>query len=509
MTPQNQARIRKTLVASALALALAGCAVGPDYSRPAVDLPETWRVDYPQAAELSNLRWWESFQDPVLDGLIETALRENHDLRIAAARVEQYLGQLSTTRSQFFPQLGYGLDVSHNRMSERSISAPPAGTDLWYKQYQGSVSADWQIDLFGRVRRQSEAAQARVYSSEEGRRGTLLTVVTSVASGYVSLRALDRKLEIARATATNYEGSLKIFQARFKGGVVSQVEVAQVESQYQQAVAAIPSLERQVAAQENLISVLLGRAPGPIPRGRTIETLVLPQVPPGLPSSLIERRPDVLAAEQNLVAANANIGAARALYFPTLSLTGMIGSVSTALSSFMTGPAGVAMAAASLSGPIFTFGNIEGQVRAAEGGEQEALAKYQQTILVALRETNDALTGAKKAGEIYAAQARRVEVLRDYARLARLRFENGAASYLEVYSAENDLFNAELTAVDSGADRILELVAIYKALGGGWVAEADRLTKPPVSPANAAAPAASVTEPAAPTEVATAETPPS
>lgn len=471
-------RLQKSLLVSLLAAALSGCAVGPDYVRPVVEVPVTWRVTYPQAAELSNLHWWEQFDDPVLDALIETALLENRDIRVAAARVDQYLGQLATTRSQFFPQLGYGLDASRNKMSQRSISAPPAGTDLWYKQYQGSVSADWQIDLFGRVRRQTEAAQAQVYSSEEGRRGTLLTVVSSVASGYVSLRALDRKLEIARATATNYEGSLKIFQARFKGGVVSQVEVSQIDAQYQQALAAVPALERQVAAQENLLCVLLGRVPGAIPRGKTIDELKLPQIPPGLPSSLIERRPDVLAAEQNLVAANANIGVARSLYFPTLSLTGMLGSVSTAMSTFMTGPAGVAMAAATLSGPIFTFGNIEGQVRSAEAREQEALAQYQQTILVALRETNDALTGAQKAGEAYEAQARRVTVLREYARLSRLRFENGSASYLEVYSAENELFGAELTAVDGSADRILELVAIYKALGGGWVEAADVLAKP-------------------------------
>lgn len=471
-------RLQKSLLVALLAAALSGCAVGPDYVRPAVEMPVTWRVTYPQAAELSNLHWWEQFDDPALDALIETALLENRDIRVAAARVDQYLGQLATTRSQFFPQLGYGLDASRNKMSQRSISAPPAGTDLWYKQYQGSVSADWQIDLFGRVRRQTEAAQAQVYSSEEGRRGTLLTVVSSVASGYVSLRALDRKLEIARATATNYEGSLKIFQARFKGGVVSQVEVSQIDAQYQQALASVPALERQVAAQENLLCVLLGRVPGAIPRGKTIDELKLPQIPPGLPSSLIERRPDVLAAEQNLVAANANIGVARSLYFPTLSLTGMLGSVSTAMSTFMTGPAGVAMAAASLSGPIFTFGNIEGQVRSAEAREQEALAQYQQTILVALRETNDALTGAQKAGEAYEAQAKRVTVLREYARLSRLRFENGSASYLEVYSAENELFGAELTAVDGSADRILELVAIYKALGGGWVEAADVLTKP-------------------------------
>jgi multidrug efflux system outer membrane protein len=284
----------------ALATAMSGCAVGPDYTRPSVEVPATWRIDYPQAAELTNLSWWQQFQDPVLDNLMETALRENYDIRIAAARVEQYLGQLSTTRAQFFPQIGYGLDVSRNRSSAVGVSPLPAGADPWYQLYQGTISAAWQIDLFGRVRRQSEAAQARVYASEQGRRGTLLTVISGVASSYITLRSLDRKLEISRATAANYADSLRIFKLRFAGGVISQVEVSQVESQYQQAMQAIPLIEQQIAAQENLLSVLLGRAPGPILRGRGIEELAVPSIPPGLPASLIERRPDVLQAEQNL-----------------------------------------------------------------------------------------------------------------------------------------------------------------------------------------------------------------
>lgn len=466
---------RVPLMAVLLGVALGGCTVGPDYVRPAVELPAAWRVDYAQAAELANLRWWQQFRDPVLDGLIETALRENHDIRIAAARVEQYLGQLATTRSQFFPQVGYGLDVSRNRSSEVGPTPLPAGADPWYKLYQGTIGADWQIDLFGRVRRQSEAVQALAYASEQGRRGTLLTVVAGVASGYINLRSLDRKLEISRATAANYAGTLHVFRLRFAGGVVSQVEVAQVESQYQQAMAAIPILEQQIAAQENLLSVLLGRVPGPIPRGRSIDELVLPVVPPGLPSSLIERRPDVLQAEQNLVAANANIGVARSLYFPTISLTGMFGSLSAAASDFMSGPASVAAVAASVAGPIFTFGGIAGQVQSAEAAEREALAGYQRTILNALRDTNDALVGAQKAGDTAVALQARVAALREYARLARLKFENGAASYVDVLYAENELFSAELAAVGTVSDQLIQAVSLYRALGGGWVDGADAL----------------------------------
>ena len=464
--------------AGGLVGSLTGCAVGPDFMRPQVAIPEHWRVDMAQASEYANPRWWEAFGDPVLSELVENALRENLDMKIAAARVERYLGQLSTTRSQFFPQIGYGLEASRNRSTELGVTPMPAGTDPWYKQYQGTLNADWQIDLFGRVRRQSEAAQARVFSSEQGRRGTILSVVASVVGGYITLRALDRKLEIAQATAANYAESVRIFDVRFKGGVVSQVEVAQVESQSQQARAAVPALEQQVAAQENLLSVLLGRVPAPIARGKQIEALTVPQVPPGLPSSLLERRPDVLQAEQNLVAANAEIGVARSLYFPSLSLSGAVGSSSAALSNFLSGPSTIALLAASIAGPIFTFGNIEGQVRSAEAANEEALANYRLAILNALRDTNDALTGTQKTAEVFSAQSKRVKALREYAQLSRLKYENGAASYTDVLYSENELFSAELNAVTAESDRLIQLVAVYRALGGGWVDAVDERAMP-------------------------------
>ena len=318
-------------------------------------------------------------------------------------------------RSQFYPQIGYSANASRNRASE--VGQPPLapGTDPYYTLYQGALSAQWQIDLFGRVRRQSEAAQAQVYASEQGRRGVILTLVTSVASSYIGLRALDRQLEIAQATAKNYADTARIFELRFKGGVVSEVELNQVESQYQQALAAIPALEQQIAAQENLISVLLGRNPGPIARGRTIDELVTPRIPADLPSTLLERRPDILQAEQILIATNANIGAAKALYFPTLSLTGLLGSVSTAFGDFLTGPASAWSVAAGLTGPIFTFGLIEGQVQSAEAATRGAVANYQQVIFNAFRETNDALVGTVKKRAESAAQAKRVD------RAARIR----------------------------------------------------------------------------------------
>ncbi|MGH8696647.1 MAG: efflux transporter outer membrane subunit [Burkholderiales bacterium] len=472
--------MRQLAFAAALAALVAGCVVGPNYERPKTDAPDKWRIDYPQAADVANTRWWEQFGDPVLDRLIDAALRENRDLFIAAARVDQFIGQLTTTRSQFYPQIGYSFDASRNRASR--VGQPPLapGADPYYSLYQGALSAQWQVDLFGRVRRQSESAQAQVYASEQGRRGVILSLVTSVAASYITLRALDQQLEIARATAKNYADTARIFELRFKGGVVSEVELSQVESQYQQALAAIPALEQQIAAQENLISVLLGRNPGPIPRGRHIGEFAVPGIPGDLPSTLLERRPDILQAEQILVATNANIGAAKALYFPTLSLTGLLGSVSTAFGDFLTGPASAWTLAAGLTGPIFTFGLIEGQVQTAEGFQREALANYQQVIFNAFRETNDALVGTVKKREEATAQARRVAALREYARLSRLRFDNGYAGYIEVLYAENELFGAELAAVRSQADSYTQIVNVYSAVGGGWVTEADKLAPQPV-----------------------------
>ena len=451
---------------------LAGCTVGPDWQQPKVEAPPAWRIDYAQATELANARWWRAFGDPALDALVDEALRRNRDLVQAAARVDQFLGALRATRSQLYPQVGYNGAVSRNRASENNFAF--AG-ERNYSLYEAALGASWQIDLFGRVRRQAEAAQAQVYASEQGRRGVVLSVVSATATAYIGLRALDRQLEIARATEQNYGRSLRLFEARHKGGTVSEVERSQVESQYRQAQAAIPSFERQVAQQENLLSVLVGRTPGSIPRGKPIEELLDPAIPPGLPATLLERRPDILQAEQNLRAANATIGVAKSLYFPTLSLTGFLGLSSTSLSDFAKSSSGTGAIAAALAGPIFTFGAVEGQVAAAEAGEREALAFYEQVVLNALRETNDALVGVQKLREEYEALAKRTVALRTYARLSRARYEGGATSYIEVLYAENELFSAELAGIATLAQRHAELVNLYKALGGGWVEGVDPL----------------------------------
>jgi outer membrane protein, multidrug efflux system len=480
--------MKTEMVVALLCVAVSGCKVGPDYVRPSVDVPAEWRIDYPKAADVANSKWWEQFGDPVLDELIETALRDNRDVRVAAARVDQFIGALMSSRSQLFPQIGYSADASRSRASRVSVAPLPPGVDNYFTLYEAALGASWQLDLFGRVRRLNEAAQAQVYVSEQAQRGVVLTLVASVATSYITLRALDRQLAIAQVTAKNYGETLRIFNLRHRAGMVSRIEVAQIDSQYQQALAAIPAISQAIAARENLISLLEGRNSGPIARGKTIDELVAPLIPADLPSTLLERRPDIVAAEQNLVAANANVGAARALYFPTFSLTGALGSVSTAFGAFLSGPASAWLIGANLAGPIFTFGGIEGQVFSAEAQQRQALFAYQQTILNAFRETSDSLAGSQYKVEEVARQMQRVESLREFARLSGRKFEKGIASYLEVLVAENELFAAELAAVSLLADRYTQLVNVYQAMGGGWVDVAGSMAPKPQGVATAIAP---------------------
>ncbi len=459
------ARMARAAITAGLALALGACAVGPDYERPALDMPEDWRVMPDEAVALANAEWWTQLGDPVLDELIATALSGNLDVRIAAARVERFSAALQVTRSALMPQLGYGVGAERSRASELLL---PSGADPYSTQYQAALSASWQLDLFGRVRRESEAAQARVYASQQGQQGVMLSLTASVAAAYVSLRALDRQLEISRATAANHEDTLRIFRLQHQQGVVSRLEVAQAESQYEQAAATIPLLEGQVAAQENLLSILLGTPPAPVPRGLTLAELAVPAVPASLPSELLARRPDVLQAEQNLVAANADVGAAKALYFPDISLTGALGQVSAALGDLTDSAARSWSAGAAIAGPLFTGGAVSGQVAVAEAAREEALLGYEAAVLEALREVNDALAGVDATARNYAALERRADALRDFARLARMRFDAGAASYIDVLYADNELFAAELAAIAARQSQQVNMITLYRALGGGW-----------------------------------------
>lgn len=447
-----------------LLAALTGCTVGPDYVRPDITAPDRWNVEYQAAADLANTRWWQQFGDPVLNDLIETAVRGNLDLKTATARVDQFLGVLDTTRSQYFPQIGVaaGAGVQHS-------------TSNTSESYQASVNATWELDLWGRIRRSNEAAQAQIIGSEAGRRAVMMTVVANVANGYLTLRGLDRQLEIARSTEQAYAESVKLFQLRFQHGAISQLELSQVMSQHETARQAIPSYESLIRQQENLISLLLGRAPGPIPRGSPLDELAAPGIPAGLPSQLLERRPDIIQAEQTLVAANAEIGVARANYFPKISLTGALGVASGDIGRLFVPGAAISSAAVQLTAPLLNFGATSGQVKQAEAQQQQALYQYQQAILTAFREVEDALIKTTKGREQVAAQLRQVRSLEDYTRLARLQFEAGTSSYLQVLDAERSLFSGRLAYTQTTYDLLMSVVSVYKAMGGGWVTEAEKL----------------------------------
>jgi multidrug efflux system outer membrane protein len=448
---------------------LTGCAIGNDYVRPAIELPDKFRFGDLEAHELANTQWWEQFEDPVLNELIRSALANNLDVRIAAARVEEFYGALGVTRSGLFPQVGADLAAGQDHSASTGTS----------KRYQADVFAAWEIDVFGRLRRLSEAARADLLASEEGRRFAVLSLVSGVASGYIALRTVDAQLDIARRTLTTREESLRIFEARNRRGAISEIELSQARSEYASALATIPRLERQQAQAENALAVILGRNPGPIPRARTIEELALPAVPAGLPSEILERRPDLRQAEQNLVAANSRIGAAKALYFPSISLTGLFGSASTAIDALFTGPAELWSYAGTVTAPIFTAGGIKGQVRVAEAREQQVLFAYRRAIQVAFQEVDDALIAGQKSREELTAQAQRLDALRTYARLAHLRHDNGYSSYLEVLDAERGLFSAELDYTRVKSDTYFALIDLYKATGGGWVTEASAMAPQP------------------------------
>jgi multidrug efflux system outer membrane protein len=454
---------------------LAGCAVGPDYKRPAVDAPQAFRFQAGEAHEVANTAWWEQFHDPVLNDLIGVALRENKDVKIAAARIEQYLGLYESTRSLLLPQIGAGVGGTRAGLPRSIIGQSP---ETVLNQYEAAVSANWEIDLFGKRRRQTETSHALVLASVEGRRATVLTLVSAVAISYVTLRELERQLQIARDTVASRKASFLLFKDKFEGGTVSELELAQTQSDYEAALVQIPRLESLVGQQEDALSILLGRNPGPIPPGQPLQALNIPAVPAGLPSELIERRPDLRQAEQQLIAANAQIGAARAQYFPTISLTGLFGYISPQFSRLFSGPAKGWSYGLNASVPIFTGGGIAGQVHQAEAAQQEALLSYQKAIQVAFQEVSDALLAQAKAREELAYQERQVATLGKYLELARLRYDEGYTSYIEVLDAERNLFNAQITYAQTQALIYVSLVSLYKAMGGGWVLQAEHMTAP-------------------------------
>ena len=468
--------MRATVLSVAVACALAGCMMGPDYKRPDVDTPQAYRVEVKSAADLINSAWWEQFEDPVLNELIKTALAENKDVRIAASRVEEFLGRYGVTRSQLFPQVATQFGAGSQRISTVTQPALASTQSNTFDSYSLDLGMSWEIDLWGKLRRATEAARAELLATEQARQTVILSLTSGVATSYVTLIDLDRQLAIAKSTADSRGEFFRIIKLRFEGGVVSEVELNQARSDYEFALSTVPVIEKQIAQQENALSVLLGRNPGPIARDRTLDKLVLPQVPADLPSSLLERRPDIRQSEQLMVAANARIGVAKAQFFPTISLTAILGTASSALGNLFKGASQTWSYGGTVTQPIFTGGNLISQLRVAESQQKTALLQYQKSIQTAFQEVNDSLIDQTKTREQLAAQARQVDSLRNYARLARLRYDNGFTSYLEVTDAETKLFNAELQYTQSQGQLFFALINVYKSMGGGWVVEADRMT---------------------------------
>jgi multidrug efflux system outer membrane protein len=460
----------------AAALVLPGCVVGPDYRRPEVQAPATYQYPVGQDTALADTEWWKAFGDPVLDGLIVEALAHNRNIRIAAANVEQAAGVLQSTRSAFYPQVGYQLNGGRYRLTDDGLNAQAAGISNPTNYYQALAGASWEIDLWGRVQRLSESAQANVLATEEARRGVILTLVASVANGYLQLRGLDEQLKMARRTRDAYAESLRLMEAKFQYGRVSQMNVDQATARLQTAEAQIPRLQREVALLQDALAILLGRNPGAIPRGKGIFEIALPAVPAGVPSQLLERRPDLAQAEQQLVAANAQIGAAKAQYYPTISLTGALGTASTDLSSLFKGATRNWSFAGAVVGPIFTAGAIAGQVAQAEAAQQAALQSYQLAIQSAFADVDSALVSRITLIEQLAAQEKLVTALRGYSRLAHVQFDVGRVPYSTVLQAEQELFPAELAWAAHRAQLASSVVGIYKAMGGGWVTAADKLS---------------------------------
>jgi multidrug efflux system outer membrane protein len=458
------------LVAGAIALS-GGCMMGPNYERPAVTAPAAFAHETAAAAATADTTWWNQFKDPVLDQLVLEGLAHNSDIAIAATNVDNLSAVLLQTRSQLFPQPGYGVS------GQGQHGAMPTTV------YNATLSASWELDLWGRIRRQSESAFANVLASDEARRGVVLSLVATIADSYLQLCGLDAQLVVAKRTLGTYKDSVTLFTLQYQYGQVSQMNVAQAQSQYETAAAQIPVIETQIGQLENALAVLVGRDPGPITRGKSVDELILPPVPQGVPSELLERRPDLLQAEQQLISANAQIGAAKALYFPKISLTGVLGTASTDLTDLFKGSARVWTYAGSLAGPIFTFGAISGQVAQAEAAQNSALLSYQLAIRNAFSDVDNALIANQQLQVQLAAQVRLVAALKQYTDLANLQFVGGYTSYTTVLQAEQSLFPAELSLAGLRAQLLTSSVNTYKAMGGGWVTQADRLTTPvPKSP---------------------------
>jgi len=454
----------RRLALAVLAVLLVSCAMGPDYTRPKVSPPESFRMAGKEGESIANMLWWELLRDDELHTLIRIALEENKDLKRAVASVEEFQARLFIARTDFAPQATATVNApAFGRLNAVNIPGFPTPSSYYV---QGNLS--WELDFWGRVRRSNEAAFADLLAQEENRRAVILQLVAGVAQAYFDLRQLDMQLDIARRTLQSWEESVKIAQARLRQGLIPKLDADQFEAERANAAARTAELERQMVQKENELSVLMGRNPIQIPRGRALtEQVMPPEVPAGLPSELLQRRPDILQAEQLLAAATARIGVAKAERFPKITITGLLGTASPQLSTFGNGGE-FGSAGLGLAGPLLNAQALGFQQEAAEAQARQTLAQYQQTILVAFKEVEDALVAVRTARQQIEAQEAQVAALRSALHLADLRYKGGIANYLEVLTARRLLFEAELALTATRRFHLVSIVQLYKALGGGW-----------------------------------------
>jgi outer membrane protein, multidrug efflux system len=454
-----------------------GCTVGPNYHRPTVQIPPNFRapdpLPAPQVESLADLRWWEVFKDPDLQQLVRTAIEQNYDLRDAVARVQAARANLGITRSDQFPQVGASGSLQITRLSRDGQLPLPASFVPSQNRNWGEASLNllsFEVDLWGRLRRATEAARANLLSAEENRKAVVTTLVSDVATAYFTVRELDYELEISTRTLDDRRTSLQLTLARQGGGVATLLDLRQAEQLVDTAAETIPTLQQQIEQTENQISLLLGKNPGEVIRhqGAFNEDVFPPEVPAGLPSALLERRPDIRAAEQNLIAANAQIGIARAAYFPQLSLSGLVGGQSSQLSSLFSGPHSAWSFVPQVTQPIFTAGRLRSGVRLAEAQKDSALVQYQRTIQTSFTEVSNALIAHQRVRESRVQQQALVAALEDRKSLAYARYTGGVDTQLNALDADRDLLQAELNLRQIRLNELLSVVQLYKALGGGW-----------------------------------------
>ena len=464
----------RSLALVALSVLLISCAMGPDYSRPDIPTTDTFRMAEEQKdlPSLANTPWWELYHDEGLQKLIRIALEENKDLKRAVATVDEFAARALVAKTDFAPQMN--ATVYAPVFGNSKNVAFPGFPNPFNYYVQGNLA--WEIDIWGRIRRSNEAALGDLLAREENRRALIVQLVGGVAQAYFDLRQFDMQMDIAQRTLQAWEESVRISQARLRQGMINKLDLDQFEAERENAAARIAELKRQIIQKENELSVLLGRNPGQVSRGRLLtEQAMPPVVPAGLPSELLQRRPDVIQAEQGLAAATARIGMAKADRFPKLSITGILGIASPQLSRLVANETFFGAAGPSLAGPLFNAQILGFQQRAAEAQSRQALAQYEQTILTAFKEVEDALVGVSTAREQAAAQERQVNALQSALRLANLRYKGGLANYLDVLIAQRSLFDAELSLAATRRLHLVSVVQLYKALGGGWSAEMDQI----------------------------------